>query len=798
MRRVIGLDINGLKDAGARDWDPDEPNERVLEPVTVDGGIESVAIQQASGDWIGGPQASLAPHGRGAGWGELGDPARRIAISTAIKDLHSGASHSRARMYLEAVRALSRGAEDVVHCVPDVPSFNEAAQGRVLSLCRQDRRTHWLLWRPVAAFLAALESGVIPREGDGQKFRFLIHTGDGIEVQVLRLRQDSDHRDHFAPERDGFGWREFPEVGLTQLRDRAHQAVLSENPTFEPQYCERSALGFRLLCGSASFGEREILRRNNGNWIELKAPKITAATILPFTALVDAEQAVERDVDVAASFLVTPLSDQLAEVLLSRLATRFPGLRRMNWDAIARGALVAGRFIERGLPHYFDRLSPIALAVMKGHEPVFEDLVGSTATLPANREYVSLPYRDLQWLSGKREIEFYVSKGATEVRHWKVQLSEAPPRDVAVELRLRQTPGQSWAKLSLTSPEWEPLQRSPILLDWASLSPIEGTEEDVLERLRAPPPTVPVRIVERPHIDFWNGTNRLAGILEALHNARAAGEVPSPDRLAELLSRSQRDPNTGARYWPIGTDGELPDELSETDRQAFTSALRRCEAVVAAAAQVRPRSNGALRSLTWAFTYCPERTKEIIVETLEKDLQGRAGLLLAPLQARTVLTQGAGRAVDGVERLRRVLQVLVKRPVNTDTLNALAMILSRRAEAPQALTPELVQQILTIVSIELVALTEQLSFKLKFRNALSALAGLFRYREVNEYALMAGRDALAGSLGVTIEKLDKLLLRHRHRVPQYAERKAMVAAIDDYLKGFGDPNILLRIEDLDD
>ena len=103
------------------------------------------------------------------------------------------------------------------------------------------------------------------------------------------------------------------------------------------------------------------------------------------------------------------------------------------------------------MPHYFDRLTPISLAIIKGDEPKFDDLVGSKATLPANKEYVSPPYRNLKWLAGKRDIEFYVLKGEDEVRYWNVHLEEPPKRDVTVELRLRQIPGQSWAKLSLST-----------------------------------------------------------------------------------------------------------------------------------------------------------------------------------------------------------------------------------------------------------------------------------------------------------------------------------------------------------
>jgi hypothetical protein len=68
-----GLDVNGWRDVAARDWDPDEdPNEQAQQSRILDGGLGSVAVRQNSDDWIGGPQALLAPHARGVCSGDIG------------------------------------------------------------------------------------------------------------------------------------------------------------------------------------------------------------------------------------------------------------------------------------------------------------------------------------------------------------------------------------------------------------------------------------------------------------------------------------------------------------------------------------------------------------------------------------------------------------------------------------------------------------------------------------------------------------------------------------------------------
>ena len=126
------------------------------------------------------------------------------------------------------------------------------------------------------------------------------------------------------------------------------------------------------------------------------------------------------------------------------------------------------------------------------------------------------------------------------------------------------------------------------------------------------------------------------------------------------------------------------------------------------------------------------------------------------------------------------------------------MILSRREEAPLALTPDLVDKIVGLMSLELIHLTEHLSFKVRFKNALSAIAGLFRYREIERFALLAGRDSTAQRLRKSLDDVDDLLFQHRSRVPRCEEKRTLISLIREYLDGAGDPNVLIRIEALDE
>jgi hypothetical protein len=449
------------------------------------------------------------------------------------------------------------------------------------------------------------------------------------------------------------------------------------------------------------------------------------------------------------------------------------------------------------LPHYFDRLEPVAIAVLRGDAPAFDHLIAPKSVVPANREYVSRELAGFEWGKGKSAIEFYVLKGAAEMRHWRVTKEAAPPQDAPVALRIRQTPGQSWARLTVTSHTWEALSRSPVALDWETLTPIELSPDEVLEKLRTPPPTIPERIVERPHLDLWLGAD-WAGNGEALYLAQAAtrGEPLVLSRWAAAVRHGRRHPDPPhERFWLVGTDGDLPEDLPQEVREGFQKTLDRiAETTCTATLRRPPTSNHPLIALTWCFVRCPEAVQDKILDALEADARGERHPLSLPRSSRKVLHQGAGRSVSGVHRLRRLFSYLDKAPINTDTLNALAMALSRREEAPEALTRVQVDKFLRRLGQELIARIETRDFQVRFRNTLSAIAALFRWRKQDPFALLAARDPVAADLRETLTKARKMLENARD-IPQREQKIDLVTRIIDFLDGEGDPDILRRIED---
>ena len=793
MKRWLGLDLNGWHDFAARDWDPEEPD--VLAPSTkmLDGGLESLSVKQQSGSWVGGPQAQLAPHGRGAGWGALGGNERRRHVVKLWEDLKAGRNDDTAAAWFAATDALSKSSQALMLTVPDEPRFDEAAQARTLQALKGRKRPRsFLLWRSVALFLNALDRGVIDKSTERQSVRLMIHSSDGIEVQTLILRQVAEFPGHYAPERDGYGQVLFPEVGLRALEEHMTGAMIDANPELGEGRCEHSRIPLRLLCGDASVGETEVLRRSNGTWMEVFAPPLPM-DIIP---------AVRLDVPVAPAdqtILVSPLAPPLLERLRSRLDGAFPGLEQMPWQSIASGALRAGRLYERGLPHYLDHLTPIHLAVLDSKAPRFRNLMPEDATVPANREYVSDPITGLRWGRGKTKIEFFVLKGEAEVRHWTVPVPVPPPNDVSVELQLRQTPGQSWARLTLSSPDWDGFR--PVELEWDQLEPDDRTPQEILDTLERPDPIVPDRLVEPSHLEAWQNDGDVTGLASVL----SSGKAPSGPHLKELahaIRRSRWLPELGRSFRAISTDGELPTDLSENLAGLLDRALEQVGLDIAAVFSGKRSTfadNSALIFTTWSFVRCPLSVQEALVATLENDARGRPTPLLAAKAAKTVVIGGAGRCIGAPTLIERLLHALAGRTWNNAVLTALAAVLSRRQHAPQALTPVLVDHLAAKLNDSLRQRLNDQNYRVLFKNALLATTGLLRYREIEPWALVRDRSSAAENLAVTLERIERVLTTRAHQFTQGQKKLAIVRQLLELFSGSGgDPDILRQIDQLSD
>ncbi|WP_299809814.1 hypothetical protein [uncultured Roseibium sp.] len=794
----MGVDINGWHDLACRDWSFEDPDTPLQDPQLIDGGLQGVLVQLDSGRWIGGPQASLAPHGRSGAWGEVGLPERRKSVRSLLDALKDEAETQSHFLFWAPVEALTAGAQNYFLTIPDSVSYDESVRERLLGALRgQKRPKAALLWRSVACFLGAMETGQIPSDRDGFRVRILTHVSDGLEEQILTLRRVQGQSGHYAPERQGYGQTFGPELGLKALFESAEKDVLLSDQTLLEGRCDPTSMAFQLLSGRMKPGDVEILRRANGTWVEISAPKIEPFNSLSLPAGLEGHSVEPADM----TLLSTPLGASFADTLADVVETYWGRLEMLSWDAAARGALKAGLLVESGLPHFLDRLDPVRLCLLKTEGAEFVDLIPERETVPANHTYKSKPITGPVWGSGKTTIEFYIQKGDTKVRHWTATTETPPSDDTSVEIHLSQKPAQGWAKIQIVSSTWEDLRRKPIDIDWLSLPEDQRSPEEIIEELDKDfyRPQIPNRILEPSHIDLWTNDAFRSGILDAVSQFEQRGPE-ALESLSKAIRRRLNPPLYSTVYLPIGTDGELPELLSADDTLRFKNVVQAIEHEVICVAQKsrnRLKNNNHLLCLGWATGQCSDRVQDAFLNAIRAEIEGEDHPLLSAHASARTIVRGAARIMTSTEKLHSLFSLLVKRNQNADTRGALCDALSRRKFAPQSLSRQLAGKIAQDTAENIDRLIEKKSFEVDLKYTLLILTGLLRYREVEPWFLTPDNPGHGREIQKKLEKLRISVFRHRKRIGQGDLKVEIIDSLLEYIEGTGgDPNLLRMLEEI--
>lgn len=791
MRLPVGIDINGWVDGASRDWSPEEPDVQLGAPHRVDGGIYPVVVAHDRLH-VGGPQASVSPIGRGGGWGQIGAPEKRRAISTAWDRLLSMTPDpADAKDIAAAVAALSQFADHRIVCIPDRPEMDEERQRLLLQALLGTRQPDAkLVWRSVALLLGMLDGGRLKSALDGSRVACLIHEPDGFVLQTFTVRSLSNHPGWLAPERGGVGQLHPSRWGLASLLDHARNAVEKANPNLAVWGTEPPRMPAVLLFEPTLPDGPEIVRRDNGNWARVDPP---AALDMPY----DADLAL-ADVDADMLLLLTPLASR-HHSHLSALLRDATGLDPIVVapEVAARGALYAARRMARDIPHYLDRLDPIALVVARDGAPVFEDLIGPEEFVPGNREYISKPIEHLAWPAGMDRAEFYICKGAEQIRRWNIEGLPPPARAQALVIQLRQTPAQGWARLSITSAEWETLRSRPIMLDWNGLEAIDATREEVLAKLARPRPVVPQRLRISPDIGLWDGSMRAPGLASALRDFHAAAR-PSLHDLSQSLASGYRNVGAGQRlpFFAVGSDGDLPVGLDPHLAGQLDAAIEMARQQLRAAMAGRElKDNGALRALTWIFARCPAEVRSELFQAARNAADRKSHPFLAPPQARTVVVQGLGRVTIDEAILREAIPLAVAHLDNTNFMAALAAMLSRAPMAPAVLSSMDVEHIADRIRIKITSCIMDRKFNIGFRHALTSIVGVLRVREYDPWALLSDRSSAANIMHSEVERAANVIGLRQRSIRAAQALLSVLPEIAKLLAGReGRPDILEAIE----
>lgn len=732
-RHLAGLDLTGWRDSVTRNWRPhDDDGDQDGEATLMNAGVTSCAVMMGQDEGslrpVGGPLAALAPHGRGAGWGEIGNPERRRAVSDALRQLLKGPDDAAQATITAAARALCFGADQAVVTIPDLPEVNDAAQQRVLDALRDGRiRRPFLLWRSVALCLSALSGEQPPPPG--AVVAVVEHDGAGLRVQILRVRAAASRGGAAAPERRKSGSPTLWRGSLSHRRDAAVAALLVGNPSLDVTTARLAEAPTLMALGEAP--PPEIVRLANGAWIRLKPPCAPVATDIALPPEIVAQLAGCSHV-----ILDTPMRGAPQQAMRRALELASPAPVSLAVPgAAARGAFEAGERLSQGAPVYFDFLPQVSVVVQRDRRAVFASLVPEGATVAANETYRTADPPVFLVSKGVEKLEFYLRKeGEARVRRATVALPARPTADERVTVELEQRPAQGLARIEVRAKTWPPLARAPIRLNWATMAEDPRIEADLLEALSQRAPSAPERLVLPCFAAEWHGTR---GLDAALRQRTASGE-PAFEAICKALPRTI-DSDGDA---PPGVDTRLLDEaIAAAAQELLDSAARRRP----------PPDNAALRLVTWCFSRCPEEIQSELVKAAADASHPWA----APVAASVVIWQGLGRVTDDPDRVRQVLDMLFSRPVeqwNRDLCACAAFLMARRDETFDVMT-ETETDFMCRTVAGLLAEDQRGSFGMAFNYHLQMAGGLLRRRRVDPFALLADTDKSAETLRRTLQEV---------------------------------------------
>lgn len=775
MKKLCGYDLNGWRDFASRNWQIAADGEEAANDNTTEGGVFGSVVLVGDGNasrLVGGAQAGLAPHGRGGGWGALGNDNRRISVRSLLSSPDPSVlalSHAFSGMFV--------GAGIGVASIDDVADSSEVLQERLLGALRRTKvSTPLLVWRPVLSVLYGLSAEILKQPC---RIGVINHIDKGFSVQALTVRTSKDDiKGLLAPERRSFGHLIESPFGYEHLAQTALSALESSvsrhwsAPLRATSSFGRLALGLEV--------QPELLRMNNGGWEVLQPPSTLALDGLDVShRILD----VLRDCDLVLFETLTEgavrqrIQDGFANALEVQLVSLPP-------SSVAQGALVAATRMSKREPVYFDFLPQISTIVQRPSGAESYDLIDPETTLPAGEIYRSPAPAHFAIQAGQERFSIYLRKqNAIKPRKATVDLGMKLTGTVPVELSVEQTPASGRARISVYS---ESLSRH-FLVDWDTAEQLDEDWSELLARMEKPEPTIPSRLVIPCSKALWDASVFEVGFAELVNtNARAAQ--------VDWKALADKADDRYARSYAVSSDGQLPSEIDD----ATVSNLQKL--IDQAVDHLRLRLSGkeeagneSLRFLTWLFRLCPNEVAIILLDSWDQQISGHK--LFKHPSTWKLAYQGFGRIVSDKTLELRAIHKIIQKPIQDWVWQretaALAFMLSRSETAPKQLTRQNVELLARRVLLEF---RENLGTTYsKFHYAPFLLVGLIRWRMVDRHALVVGTDPVADALA-TATKRTLADLEHGSRFKAQAKYAIILNQILEELQGQGsNPDLLLDI-----
>lgn len=850
MWTALGFDLNGLWDLAVKGDGEGEP---VPKDLGIHGSIIRLAIDQTK--WVGGVQAALAPHGRGGGWGPIGEGENRVFWADVLKNVASGPlTEQQAEAVISFFNTFVEESTDAHIAVPDAPSFDEPARDRLIRLLFQSRHVRaTLLWRPVAAVLGWLEEPADSRgfqpETD-MRIGVLSVMGDGIQYADLKLVQEHwGGSQLWVPERSTAGIEVQGDCGGTALAKQNIAAIARRTPSVDPSILSVVNSPWRLAVGErAGF---ELVRMPNRSWRRL-SNDVSPTVGISRADIPDEVRA--RLAEANALIVEGPMAgnERWVDAVLAATGSPHCPVHRGSKGLVAKGCLTAALRSRAGAPIYYDFLPQLEINAFVGNEPRFVELIPKNQRLRGNTLYRGTAPGHFTIGKGASRPVFYLFKeDLPKGRKAEVELPEAADREHAISVTVEQSPGQGFARVRVTSGTFETLRHHPIELDWSAMALVEDSKEQILKSLSGQTGlSYPDTVATEGHPFLWHPDHPDGNLLQQLRNyihqpLVQAGMIDAAARhaLQVLRDRFSKPDTPSYRARKIGlicddqgsfraldSDGSIPaargdfmvrDGADEALRTALDKTGKELEAVLnnKVLRQNQKLLGDIVGFSTWCFWRCPER----VVDLLLKIYDCRSSIKIYHILYR----EGLGRILhrredldtyfDAVDRKLRDHRHLV-----TAEFAALAKVLGTCSEAAEILRQSTADMILQETCSQLKEEnreSRQTAYKRKFKASLLMLAALLRHRQrrrdfIDPNSGFAGRT-LIGLLDGALRRNERFredeerlrdqvvksetAASHNAAARRFGRNSDIVRELIAMVKGTGsDPNIIRKIDQMEE
>lgn len=781
MRSLAGLDLNGLWDwAAVVDAETDSV-------VAKDAGINGSIIRlHCDTVLVAGIQAGLAPHGRGQGWGALGDPGLRFFVAEGLTEILGPGGTAAGRpedqpALVALIDDLARDAATAVMAVSDVPEVDEAARHRLLEVLDDSHVPQVsLLWRPIAAILGWLigepaADGRDLREGLSVAVVSLLR--DGVEIGDARLvAHETPEGCLWVPERVRAGLRLGPESGAGRVAERIAEAAAGPLAMRTDDVLASSMAPWRLAVGEAAGAD--LIRMPNRSWRQMPALGDVPTVVGGFVGDPAACQRLKA-ADVILVEGPAVRNRRWASEVLAAFGIGPADLRLAfgDVDLVARGCLHAGQRMDGGHPPYFDFLPQLEINALVGDTPAFVPLIPSGTRLRGGEPYVGRADATFEIGAGATSLTFYLLKeDFRKPRKAEEPLPEAADRPHRIDVTVEQWPGQGFARVRIASDSFAPLRARPIDLDWSRMTIVDGDRETILHDLASQRRIAyPDLRVIPGHAVHWHPEHPRGDICAQLRayvdrdlfrgDSIAAEAVAALQCLRERADKSSfvesdarhlglTDAIRESRRF-INSDGRLPEQLMDlaVPPQGAEELLDRALGKAADEFDMLVQRFGAdadravaahlIGFATWCYWRCPKRIIGHLLDIYADTIPVKVHPIL--------LVEGLGRTVHENADVGRFLRLVDDRLQREGSLRnmeyaALGRVLGGCPGAAELLEPAAAHRFLQETCRLIEAENDKNrtnAYKRKFKFAMLMLAVLLRHRCRNPNFLDPGNSRAA-------------------------------------------------------